>query len=124
MIVVMVIKLRNWAIAALVISVIMLVILFTFTNPREVGLFGILMAILAIYALCASCFYLAITSFGKGKNSMQNNNERRQLLISFVLAFAPVFLIIFNSLGAVGIVEVILIVFFEAVTIFLITKRT
>lgn len=112
---------KKWATAALILAFILLLILFIFTDPREVGLLGILVVILAIYVFFATCFYLMTMILRKNKKS---DSERRQLLIASTLAFIPVFLIIFNSLGAVGVVEIILIVLFEIITVFLITKRT
>lgn len=114
---------KRWAIIALVLSAVLLLVLFIFTDPREVGLLGILTVILAVYVFFAACFYLIAMLFNKSKDKV-NSGERRQILISAALAFAPVLLIIFNSLGSIGIIEVIAIVLFEVITIFLITKRT
>ena len=111
---------RKLSLAAIVLSALLLLVLFILTDPRTVGLFGILVVILAIYALFASCFYILSTLLKSSKDS----GDRRKLLIAMVLAFAPVLLIIFNSLGVVGILELIAIVLFEIITIFLITKRT
>lgn len=113
-------KIRKWATTALVASIVLLAIFFVFTDPREVGLLGILVVVFAVYVFFASLIYLTVVSL----NKKGNNHEQRQLLVSLVLAFAPVFLIIFNSLGAVGVVELALIALFEMVAVFLITKRT
>lgn len=114
-------KYQRWAVVALIISVLALLIFFIFTSPSEVGLLGILVVILAIYMLFVSCFYLFTAIFSRTQKQI---SEHRRLLISSALAFAPVFLIIFNSLGAIGVVEAIMIVLFEAIIIFLIVKRT
>lgn len=112
---------KKWATIALIISLLLIVILFIFTSPRDIGLLGILTVVIVIYALVDSCIYLISAIFRNKKNE---GNERRRLLISSALAFVPVFFIIFNSLGAIGLVEIILILLFEAVTIFLIINRT
>lgn len=114
---------KRWAIVALVLSAVLLLVLFIFTDPREVGLLGILVVVLAIYVFFTALFYLCLSLFNKKK---ENNSSagHRQLLISATLAFAPVLLVIFNSLGSIGIIEVAAIILFEVITIFLITKRT
>jgi len=113
------IKYQKWAIAMLIISALLVILLFVFTDPREVGLFGILTVIIAIYAFFVAGFYLLSKVFRR----KPNHSERRAIYISATLAFAPVLLIILNSLGAVGIIELVLIMIFEVVAIFLITKR-
>ena len=113
-------KHQKFTLAVLVASTVLLMLLLTFTNPREVGLFGILAVIAAIYCFFVSAIYLFYGLFRKKADV----KGRKVLYISCALAFAPVLLIILNSLGAVGIIELILIVLFEITAIFLITKRT
>jgi uncharacterized membrane protein YfcA len=103
------------------------VLLLTLTDPQNTGLFGVLLVIVAIYIFFASAIYLVysiLSQFKTRKRPQIETNNYLPLYISAILAFAPILLIILNSLGTIGIVELLLTVLFEAVVIFLVRKRT
>jgi hypothetical protein len=110
-------------------SVLVLTILFIATDPQSARLTGILMAVVFLYVLFWGIFLLGGNLLCKSRrekvvqkmSSKLKNGQR--LRISAALAFAPVLVIVFNSLGNIGVVELVLIMSFEAIVIFLIRKK-
>jgi heme/copper-type cytochrome/quinol oxidase subunit 2 len=105
-----------------------MILLLSFTNPQNMGLFGILLVLLVIYVFFTTLFYSIYRILGRNKKSDTSDKNRssnkRPLIISAVLALCPILLITLNSLSSIGLIELALIVLFETVVIFLVIKRT
>lgn len=124
------IRSSKFALLLTIVSVLTLAILFFATDPQTARLFGILVVIIALYgAFWGIVLLVSNMIFPKkrkskgidGVSSRANANQR--LEISAVLALAPVLIMVLNSLGTIGVVELILIAGFEIVVIFLIRKK-
>jgi hypothetical protein len=120
----------KFALLLTALSVLSLGVFFFTTSPQSAKLFGILVVIIALYGAFLGVILLIGNLFtsrkrkklvGNGASSRRGNNQ--QLEISAVLALAPVLAIVLNSLGAIGVVELVLIVGFESVVIFLVRKK-
>jgi heme/copper-type cytochrome/quinol oxidase subunit 2 len=124
------IKSSKFALLLTAVSVLTLTVLFFTTSPQSAKLFGILVVIIALYGLFLGVVLLIsgmITSRQRKNRANDSVSSRRsgnrRLEISAVLALAPVLAIVLNSLGAIGVVELVLIAVFEGVVIFLIRKK-
>jgi NAD/NADP transhydrogenase beta subunit len=113
-----------------VVSVLALAVMFFTTSPQSAKLFGILVVIIALYGVFLGVVLLvgSLVAAGKrkklvGSSVTPRRNGSHRLEISAVLALAPVLAIVLNSLGAIGVVELILVAVFEGVVIFLIRKK-
>jgi heme/copper-type cytochrome/quinol oxidase subunit 2 len=123
-------KSSKFALLLIVVSVLVLTILFSATDPQSARLMGVLVAIVALYGV----FWGVILLVG-GLVARRNSNKKvvnreqprtsgsQRVEIAAVLALAPVLIIVLNSLGAIGAVELALVVGFECVVIFLIRKK-
>jgi heme/copper-type cytochrome/quinol oxidase subunit 2 len=120
----------KFALLLTAVSVLILATLFFTTSPQSAKLFGILVVIIALYGVFLGVILLIGNLFtsrkrkkriGDGASSRRGGNQR--LEISAVLALAPVLAIVLNSLGAIGIVELVLIAGFEGIVIFLVRKK-
>jgi hypothetical protein len=124
------VKSSKFALSLTVVSILVLAVLFFATDPQSARLFGILVAIIALYGMFLGTILLIynLLTFRRRRNRVDGSassrvNNNRQLEISAVLALAPVLMIVLNSLGAIGVVELVLIAGFECVVIFLIRKK-
>jgi cobalamin synthase len=115
----------RFALLLVVVSVLVLAVLFFATDPQSARLFGILVAIVALYGMFLGIVLLVCNSLAikRKRNRVNSSGNNQRLEISAVLALAPVLAIVLNSLGAIGVVELVLIVGFESVVIFLIRKK-
>jgi hypothetical protein len=118
-----------FALSLLIASVLVLTVLFFATDPQSARLLGVLVVIVALDGSFLGAFLLIGNFIIRGKRkrhpigASSRESGSQQLEISAVLALAPVLAIILNSLGAIGVVEIILVVSFEVVVIFLIRKK-
>jgi tellurite resistance protein TehA-like permease len=121
------IRSSKFALFLTAVSATILAVLFFATNPQSARLLGVLVVIVALYGVFLGVILLIgnLIAYRRTKkhsiSSRENNNHR--LEISAVLALAPVLTIILNSLGTIGIIEIILVIGFEVVVIFLIRKK-
>jgi hypothetical protein len=104
--------------------------LFLATNPQSAGLLGILSVVVALYGFCWGLALLIcglLFSSRRHKTAMRKKlktmNNGQVIEISAVLALAPVLIIVLNSLGTIGVIELVLVVCFESVMVFLIRKK-
>ena len=111
-----------------------LILLMFLVDPSDINAFGLLgiLAITYIFFFVLFMFLYRvielIRNFFKSQNKSkdpikQQKNQRKIPYIIAVLAFIPLFLISFNSLGQVNILTLSLIVLFEVLAIFYIVKR-
>ncbi|MEO6109394.1 MAG: hypothetical protein ABIP50_00045 [Candidatus Saccharimonadales bacterium] len=114
-------------------SLCLLSLMLVFTTPASAGPFGLLVIFISAYltSLGLMSFFLyggsrlfAYASSGfTMKKPIQPLSFRRSYYYSTVLAAAPVMLIGLQSVGAVGIYELLLVVVFEVIGCLYVTKR-
>jgi len=111
-----------------------LILLLSLVDPSSVSAFGLLGVMTVVYVFFFVLFVflyrvvkLLARFFGGSKTTKdtikQQRNQRKTPYIIAVLAFVPLFLVSFNSLGQINILNLSLIVLFEALAIFYIVKR-
>lgn len=116
-----------------IISLCLLVLMLTLTTPASAGPFGLLVIFVSAYltSLGLVSFFLygisrLITQASGGftmKKPMQPLSFRKSYYFSTVIAAAPVMLIGLQSVGSVGIYEVILVTLFVSIGCVYIAKR-
>lgn len=122
--------------AIFAISLVLLFLLFTFTNPLTAGFLGILLAMILIFgatfALVTAFFELVFWArenvFASNSDKIILNMQRhkRQIKIttvSAILSMTPIFVISLNSLGQFSLRDALLIVAIETVAIFYFLRR-
>jgi hypothetical protein len=123
---------RAIAIITLV-SLCLLTLMLMTTTPASVGPFGLLLIFISAYltSLGLISFFLygisrVIVYASAGftmRRPLQPMSFRRAYYYSTILAAAPVMLVGLQSVGAIGIYEVILVIIFEVIGCLYITKR-
>lgn len=95
------------------------------TSPLLVGPPGILIIFCLFYAFFASLIYVILNSTSGLIRSIfkRSFGNKRLYFMSLTFALAPIFMIALNSLGQLGIMELILILTLVAVGSFYINKR-
>ena len=114
-------------------SLILLSLMLVLTTPASAGPFGLLMLFISAYltflGLISFFLYGAsrmiryVTAGFTMKKPIQPISFRRAYYFSTILAAAPVMLIGLQSVGSVGLYELILVTVFEVVGCVYITKR-
>jgi hypothetical protein len=115
------------------VSLCLLTLMLTTTTPASVGPFGLLLIFITAYltSLGLISFFLygisrIIVYASAGftmRRPLQPMSFRRAYYYSTILAAAPVMLVGLQSVGAIGIYEVVLILIFEVIGCVYITKR-
>jgi hypothetical protein len=116
-----------------VVSLVLLVLMLVFTTPASAGPFGLLLIFVSAYL--TSLGLISFFLYGVGrifayatsgftlKKPIQPLSFRRAYNYSTVLAAAPVMLIGLQSVGSIGIYELLLVVIFEVIGCIYVTKR-
>jgi len=104
------------------------------TNPATTGPVGILAVFFCIYVIFLSFFTWAIygsnlilTELLKAsfrKRTITAMRMQKAYYLASVIALAPIILLAMNSVGSMGIYDIILIVIFVAIGVFYIQKRS
>ncbi|HEU5187780.1 MAG TPA: hypothetical protein VFT87_04740 [Candidatus Saccharimonadales bacterium] len=98
------------------------------TNPLKVGPAGTLLLFLLVYTFLVSLLFIVIKAFIKVWQlaTRQKNNWplRTSYFLASMLAVGPIFMIALNTLGQLGLVEVILVLLLVATGSFYILRRT
>jgi uncharacterized membrane protein len=120
-------KHKYLALAGVILGISALVLVFSFTDPVSIGLFGIVMVFVAIYSIIY-CVIYAVSSIitdriNKKREEVHRIRPRKVQYISGVLALAPIFIMSFFSLGTITLPEVLVVLLIEVVAIFFINKR-
>lgn len=106
-----------------VVGLVALVLMFIFTDPVSVGLFGVSVIFTIIYYMIFCIIYwvsiVFYTTFRRGKKM----NSKKILTISAILAAAPVVIMSFLSLGGVSTPELILVALMVVVAIFFANRK-
>lgn len=115
------------------VSLCLLILMLVFTTPASAGPFGLLVIFISAYltALGSISFFLyginriltyAVSGFTL-KKPIQPFSFRRAYYYSTVLAAAPVMLIGLQSVGSIGVYELLLVILFEVIGCIYVTKR-
>lgn len=111
----------------LVLGIGALALIFTFTDPVSIGLFGVVGVFAIVYVIIFCAVYggamLITTQINKKREEVHKIRLRKVQYISGVLSLAPIFTMSFFSLGAINLSEILVMILIEVVAIFFINKR-
>jgi hypothetical protein len=120
-------------IAIFVISLLSVVLILNLTTPISAGPFGVLalfvffylmsLAIVAFFIFLGGMIYSRILRVLRVRRPRQPPSLRQSYNFATVLALVPVIFIAMSSVGAVGVYEVVLVVFFAILSCIYIAKR-
>jgi hypothetical protein len=103
-----------------------IVLVLNFTSPIVAGPTGILVVFLLFYCFSTSTIYvllrgvLAASKFFGRKDVLR---RRQSAYVSSVIALGPVFLVALNTLGQIGLVEIVLVVALVGLGSFYVIRR-
>lgn len=116
-----------------IVSAVLALLLVMLTTPRIVGPLGVLAFFVLVYIATVSLVYLTFRSavgmvrkiLTKGRWLMRAEGVSNMKLYyySSVLGLAPVILMGMRSVGEIGVGEILLLVIFEVLAIFYISRR-
>lgn len=115
-----------------IVAILAVMVLLSLTNPTTAGPLGILMFFVGTYVFFMCLFYVLLLTFkntvvrfvGEGRRVVVESIPRIKLYYySTVTALVPVIFLGMQSVGDVGIFEVILLGLFEVLACFFIHKR-
>lgn len=116
-----------------IVALIIVLLVLQLTSPREVGLFGILLFFILVYVFFACMLYVLLASIvvilklamkqGRWKVAIEGVTRMKIYYYASMLALTPVILIGMHSVGAVEPADVGLLIAFEILGCFYISKR-
>lgn len=103
-------------------SAILLMLLLNFTNPSEIGPFGVLVFFLSFYVVMFGIATFIVFIFRKmtGKRA---NSKREDYLYAAMIGFGPILLLLMRAFNILNILTVLLSVVFVLLGCFLIKSR-
>jgi hypothetical protein len=117
----------------LCLTTLMLLGLINLIGPSDLGAGGIFVVLMLIYAVFFLFFMLVARAIKASTGSFRKKNventtkimraRRRSVLISAVLAFAPLLLVSMNSLGQMQLWYIALVALFETAAVFFVIKK-
>ena len=107
---------------ASLISIAVLLVLLNFTTPTGLGPFGVLLFFVLVYIVMLGVATMAVGIFRKilGKKGEMG---RKDYQCAAVLAFAPIMLLLAQSMGSLSILTLLLVVMFIFLGCFWVLKR-
>lgn len=115
------------------VALVMALLMLQLTAPSTVGLFGVLIFFVLLYVFCGSALYVSlVTAVGilnqilpqsKWKLMAEGVSIVKIYYYSSILALMPVILLGMSSIGAVNPLDIALLVLFEVLGCFYISKR-
>ena len=115
------------------ISLIIAGLMLTMTRPGEVGPFGVLAFFVLLYLSAGSIIYMLLTGIiyvfmrvlppGSLRLWLENVSHTKVYYYTTVLALAPVVLLGMASVGSIGGLDIVLVVLFEILACFYISRR-
>jgi hypothetical protein len=115
------------------VSLCLLTLMLMTTTPASAGPFGLLVIFISAYLACLglisfflyglSKVFVYLTAGFASKRPRQALSLRRSYYYSTVLATVPVMLVGLQSVGSVGIYELILVILFAVIGCLYVTKR-
>ncbi len=127
----MAIKFNRFFYVLPVASVLLLLYIWNFTNPKDVGPFGVLVVFLILYIFWLSIIFLMLRSgliifkkiYARSKHQ-RHLSERRAYYVASIVAFLPVLLLGLHSVGQLELRDAALAVLFVALAVFYALKRS
>ena len=103
-------------------AIVILLVMLNFTNPADIGPLGVLLFFILTYVIVYGIASLIVKLFRK---LLQKKGEmtKKDYLYAAVLAFAPIMLLLAQSLGSFGWFTILLVGLFEVLGCFLVSKR-
>ncbi|NCC19803.1 hypothetical protein EOM33_01950 [Candidatus Saccharibacteria bacterium] len=115
------------------ISLVIAGLMLTMTRPGEVGPFGVLAFFVLLYLSAGSIIYMLLTGIiyvlmrvlppGSLRLWLENVSHTKVYYYTTVLALAPVVLLGMASVGSIGGLDIVLVVLFEILACFYISRR-
>lgn len=115
------------------ISLVIAGLMLTMTRPGEVGPFGVLAFFILLYLSAGSIIYMLLTGIiyvlmrvlppGSLRLWLENVSHTKVYYYTTVLALAPVVLLGMASVGSIGGLDIVLVVLFEILACFYISRR-
>lgn len=99
-----------------------LLVMLNFTTPTALGPLGVLFFFLMVYIIMFGISALLVSIFRKLLQK-RGNMARKDYLYAAVIAFAPIMLLLAQSLGTINIFTVILTIVFISLGCFLVNRR-
>ena len=116
-----------------VISLLAIGIMLNVVSPGEVGPFGVLAFFVLLYLSAGSIIYMLLTGIiyvlmrvlppGSLRLWLENVSHTKVYYYTTVLALAPVVLLGMASVGSIGGLDIVLVVLFEILACFYISRR-
>ena len=97
------------------------------TSPLKIGPAGILFVFVIFYALVSSVLFVLAHIFLKVWQILAKKQGvpiKRIYYVTSIVAFAPVFMVALNTLGQLGIVEIVLVLLLVVLGVFYVVRRT
>lgn len=103
-----------------------------FTNPADIGPFGVLIFFVSLYFFITSFLYLVTTFFSSlvsrglqvaGRRYGEELSPIKNYYLSSVIALAPIIALGVQSVGGIGVFDIGLIILFEIIACFYVVKR-
>lgn len=103
----------------------LVVLALNITSPLLVGPAGILVIFCVFYGFVASLFYVVLLLLNKAINKFYHRkvSNKRLYLLSLIFALAPIFMVALNSLGQLGMIELVLIGVLVGLVSFYVARR-
>ena len=99
-----------------------LLVMLNFTNPAGIGPLGILVFFILVYLVMYGLAVLTVKIFHKALKSNRKIG-RIGYLYAAVLAYAPIMILLAQSLGSLSWFTFVLVILFEFLGCFLVSKR-
>lgn len=103
-------------------SVAILLVMLNFTTPSGIGPVGVLLFFCLVYLVMLGVMTGVVMLFRRitGKKGGMTHRDR---LYGAILAFAPIMLLLAQSLGSISVLTIALVVIFVSLGCFLVAKR-
>ena len=101
-------------------AAVVILLMLNFTTPAEIGPFGVLVFFTMVYVLMLGLGILLVKFFVK---LLRRTMRRKDYLYGAVVAFAPIMLMLVQSVGTVSVLTVVLVMMFTGLGCFLVSKR-
>jgi len=103
----------------------LIIFILNITSPLMAGPAGILGIFCLFYACFVTCFYVVFLLLNKFGEKLKKRfiPRSRIYIMSLIFGLAPIFMIALNSLGQLGLLELILILILVGLSSFYVSKK-
>ena len=103
-------------------SLVILLVMLNFTSPASIGPLGVLLFFSLVYLIVFG-IALAIVQIFRKILQKKGKMTRKGHLYAAILAFAPIMILLAQSMGSLGWFTVVLVMLFVGLGCFLVSKR-